>query len=107
MSVLSPILGGQHSPFYPNNHKRENDETEMLKNVMKRYIDENDIIEFINEYEKFLEKKVYTIKRTIFGNEISATTLTSGHVYGNIAKVIKAIRNALVHSCDRYERNDR
>ena len=89
------------------NHKHENDETEMLKNVLKKYIEENDIIEFISEYEKFLEKKVYTAKRTIFGNEILATTLNSGHVYGNIAKTIKAIRNALVHSSDRHERNDR
>lgn len=89
------------------NHKRENDETEMLKNVIKKFVDENDIIEFITEYEKFLEKKVYTAKRTIFGNEISATALNSGHVFGNIAKTIKAIRNALVHSSDRYERNDR
>lgn len=89
------------------NHKRENDETEMLKNVIRKFVDENDIIEFITEYEKFLEKKVYTAKRTIFGNEISATALNSGHVYGNVAKTIKAIRNALVHSSDRYERNDR
>lgn len=88
-------------------HKRENDETEMLKNVLKKYVDENDIIEFITEYEKFLERKVYTAKRTIFGNEISATSMNSGHVYGNIAKTIKSIRNALVHSSDRHERNDR
>jgi hypothetical protein len=88
-------------------HKRENDETEMLKNVIKKYVDENDIIEFITVYEKFVEKKVYTAKRTIFGNEISAMTLSSGHVIGNIAKTIKVIRNALVHSSDRYERNDR
>jgi hypothetical protein len=88
-------------------HKRENDETEMLKNVIKKYVDEEEIINFIVEYERFLERKVYTVKRVVFGNDISATTLNPGHVIGNIAKIIKAIRNALVHSSDRYERNDR
>ncbi|MGA2298772.1 MAG: hypothetical protein ABSG15_14590, partial [FCB group bacterium] len=88
------------------NHKNENDETEMLKNVIKKYVDENDIMDFITQYEDFLDKKVYTIKRTIFGHEIAATPLNSGHVIGNIAKTIKAIRNALVHSSDRHERNE-
>ena len=89
------------------NHKRDNDETEMLKNVIKKYVDENDLIDFINCYETFLEQKIYTTRRTIFGNDISATALNSGHVFGNISKTIKAIRNALVHSSDRYDRNDR
>jgi hypothetical protein len=89
------------------NHKRDNDETEMLKNVIKKYVDENDLIDFINCYETFLEQKIYTARRTIFGNDISATALNSGHVFGNISKTIKAIRNALVHSSDRYDRNDR
>jgi hypothetical protein len=88
-------------------HKRENNETEMLKNVITKYLDENDIIEFITEYESFLGKKIYITKRSIFGTEISGTTLNSGHVIGNISKTIKAVRNALVHSSDRYDRNDR
>jgi predicted RNA-binding protein YlqC (UPF0109 family) len=89
------------------NHKRDNDETEMLKNVLKKFIQEDVLIDFINQYESFFSKKIYTIKREIFGIEISATVLNSGHVFGNISKTIKAIRNALVHSSDRYERNDR
>jgi len=89
------------------NHKRDNDETEMLKSVLKKYVDESDILDFITRYEAFLGKKVYTPKRTIFGNEISASALGGGHVYGYVAKTIKTIRNALVHSSDRYERNDR
>ena len=88
-------------------HKRENDETEMLKNVIKKFVDEGEIIQFITDYEKFMSKKIYTAKRVVFGQEISPTNLTTGHVFGNIAKTIKAIRNALVHSSDRYERNDR
>ncbi|MDO7851903.1 hypothetical protein [Hymenobacter convexus] len=89
------------------NHKRENDETEMLKSVLKKFIDEEEIIDFIKEYEGFLEKKVYTASRTVFGVEITATSLKTSHTIGNVAKIIKAIRNALVHSSDRHERNDR
>jgi hypothetical protein len=33
--------------------------------------------------------------------------LEEGHVFGNIAKRIKVLRNALVHSSDRYDRNER
>lgn len=90
-----------------SNHKRVNDETEMLKNVLKKYIQEDELIEFIKEFEAHLDKRVYTSKREVFGTSISATALNTGHVYGNIAKTIKAIRNALVHSSDRHERNDR
>lgn len=89
------------------NHKRINDETEMLKNVLKKYVQEDDLMEFIVEFEKHLDKSIYTSKRIVFGTSISATALNSGHVFGNIAKTIKAIRNALVHSSDRHERNDR
>lgn len=88
-------------------HKRENDETEMLKNVIVKYVDENDLIRFITEYEAFINKKIYTSKRVIFGEDVFANTLKQGHVFGNIAKTIKAVRNALVHSSDRHERNVR
>lgn len=88
-------------------HKRENDETEMLKNVLKKYVDENEVILFINDYEKFLSRKVYSNKRSVFGVDIASTEIKVGHVFGNISKSIKAVRNALVHSSDRHERNDR
>lgn len=90
-----------------NSHKSENDETEMLKNVLIKYINEDEIIEFIKEYEALTNENIYTKKRTVFGNEINGTNLQSGHVFGPISKHIKAIRNALVHSSDRHERNDR
>jgi len=90
-----------------NSHKSENDETEMLKNVLIKYINEDEIIEFIKEYEILINDSIYTKKRVLFGNEISAINLQSGHVFGPISKHIKTIRNALVHSSDRHERNDR
>lgn len=90
-----------------NSHKSENDETEMLKNVLIKYINEDEIIEFIKEYEILINDNIYTKKRVLFGNEISGTNLQSGHIFGPISKHIKTIRNALVHSSDRHERNDR
>ncbi len=87
-------------------HKGETDETEMLKNVFTKFIDETDLIDFIRSYEKYLGDNLYTKKRVLFGVELEAK-LVSGHTSGNIAKRIKTIRNALVHSSDRYERKER
>jgi len=88
-------------------HKRETDETEMLKNVILRFVvDENEIIEFVEAYEEYLNENLYTKKRTIFGESVEVR-LTPGHIIGNLAKRIKIIRNALVHSSDRYERQQR
>lgn len=90
-----------------NSHKTENDETEMLKNVLTKFINEDELIEFIKEYEALIGDNIYTKKRVIFGNEISGTNLQSGHVFGPISKHIKTVRNGLVHSSDRHERKDR
>jgi hypothetical protein len=88
------------------NHKRETDETEMLKLVLKEYVEEAELIEFIEAYEEYLGDKLYTKKRTIFGESIEIR-LDPDHVVGNLAKRVKVIRNALVHSSDRYERQQR
>ena len=93
------------------NHKGETDETEMLKLVLNKFIEREELIEFIEEYENYLEEtlkiqKLYTKKRTVFGESVEVK-LEVGHVIGNVAKRIKIIRNALVHSSDRYERNQR
>lgn len=87
------------------NHKRESDETEMLRLVLAKHVDETELISFIDAYESHLSEKWFTKKRKLFGeeNEVRATT---GHVIGNIAKRVKLIRNALVHSSDRYNRQE-
>lgn len=87
-------------------HKRITDETEMLKNVLSKFVDEMELIKFIESYENHLSEKIYSKKRNIFGVEIEVK-LTPGHVISNVAKTIKAIRNALVHSSDSYERSAR
>ncbi|MBO6183542.1 MAG: hypothetical protein J6O88_02480 [Chryseobacterium sp.] len=90
-----------------NSHKTENDETEMLKSVLAKYVNEDELIEFIKEYEILINDNIYTKKKVIFGNEISGTNLQPGHVFGPISKHIKTVRNGLVHSSDRHERKDR
>ena len=87
-------------------HKGVTDETEMLKQTLNKFVDEADLIEFINTYETYLNDNIYTKKRTIFGTELE-TKLIAGHLNGNVAKRIKTIRNAIVHSSDRYERSER
>lgn len=87
------------------NHKRESDETEMLRLVVSKHVSEDDLIEFIGAYEKHLDEKLFTKKRKMFG-EFTEVRLTSGHVIGNVSKRVKLIRNALVHSSDRYNRNE-
>lgn len=88
-------------------HKRGNDETEMLKNVLSSYADENDIIDFIQSYETRENSKIFTDKSECFGDELEKISLKAGHVLGPIAKRIKTIRNSLIHSSDRYERKQR
>lgn len=93
--------------FDISSHKTENDETEMLKNVLAKFVIEDELIDFIKEYEEKIEENIFTKKKDLFGIEISGTNLQSGHVFGPIAKHIKTIRNAIVHSSDRHERNTR
>ena len=81
--------------------RQERDETEMLKNVLNRFVDKNDLIEFIKTYEKHLGNNVYSKRHNVFG-VIVEVQLDESHVIGNISKHIKEIRNALVHSTDRY-----
>jgi len=87
-------------------HRHETDETEMLKNVLNRFVDEKELIEFIEAYEKHLGQNIYSKRHSVFGVSVEVK-LQEGHVIGNIAKHIKEIRNALVHSTDRYERKVR
>lgn len=88
-------------------HSRESDETEMLKGVISEFVDEDDLLDFLEKYEVHLEGKLYTDKTSCFGYDLEKMTFKSGHIFGPVAKRIKTIRNALVHSSDRYERKER
>tara|TARA_B110000902_G_scaffold43251_1_gene47518 strand:+ start:250 stop:1482 length:1233 start_codon:yes stop_codon:yes gene_type:complete len=87
-------------------HERNLDETSMLKRVITKYLDEEELINFILELESKLSDKVYSKpKEDIFGERIPLK-LEEGHTFGNTAKIIKHIRNSLVHSSDKYTRED-
>lgn len=87
-------------------HERNLDETNMLKRVITKFIDEEELINFIRELETKLTDKVYSKpKDEVFGERIPLK-LDEGHAIGNTSKVIKHIRNSLVHSSDKYTREE-
>jgi len=87
-------------------HKKITNERKKLTLVLTKYINENELIQFLKSYEEFLGKKYLNKQKDIFGVKISLN-LTPGYVFGNVGKLIKTIRNALVHSSDCYERQER
>lgn len=114
-SIKSLINSPSFSPSYQNINKlisvlkkndNSSDETEMLKSVLRKYIEEEDLIEYITALEKNSGKQIYTDPKKKFFGESATIQLTKGHAVNNTAKVIKLIRNALVHSSDRYNRED-
>jgi hypothetical protein len=88
------------------NHRRERDETEMLKAVINKFSNEEDVKETMKIEETKLSEKIYSSKQTLYGETFPKINFTT-NVIPEIARRIKHIRNALVHSSDRYERNDR
>lgn len=81
------------------------DETEMLRNVLDRFTQESDLIEFITKFEDKCGEKIYSKKRKVFGEQIQVTPMKD-HALANAAKALKHIRNAIVHSSDRYKREE-
>lgn len=85
--------------------ERRNDETEMLRNVLDRYVDELEMISLIERVEKEWGESVFTKRRKVFGEDV-VISKQPGHVVSNVAKTLKHIRNAIVHSTDRYSREE-
>ncbi len=83
----------------------KNDETEMLRGVLERFVQESDLIEFIESIENHWGEKIYSKEKTLFGEKLSIS-MKKGHAISNCSKVLKHIRNAIVHSSDRYKRED-
>jgi hypothetical protein len=82
------------------------DERQMLRDVLIKYVPEEDYIEFIKKCEDDRGEKLYSgTKQLIFGEQLSIK-LDKGHALANTASLLKHIRNALVHSSDRYSRDE-
>lgn len=87
-------------------HDNSSEEIEMLKSVLSKYVDEEELIAHITAIEKDASDRIYTdSKKRVFG-EPATIRLEKGHALNNTARVVKQIRNALVHSSDRYNRQD-
>lgn len=81
-------------------------EKDMLLGVLRKYVAEEEFIEFVQEIENSSGEKLFSKpKQSIFG-EKHAIGLEKGHALNGGAIVIKHIRNALVHSSDKYARED-
>ncbi|WP_145525067.1 hypothetical protein [Yersinia rohdei] len=86
-------------------HNDKSDEKDMLIRVLKKYVDSDELKEFIENFEKAENDKFYTKGRRIFGENLSIN-IKNEHMVQNTAHVLKHIRNALVHSSDKYNRED-
>jgi hypothetical protein len=86
-------------------HGSTDDETDMLRKVLQRFIPEDDFIAHVTFIEATVGEKVYSKRRAIFGEQ-HEILLKEGHALSNAAKVLKHIRNAIVHSSDRYKREE-
>jgi hypothetical protein len=86
-------------------HSSSSDETEMLLRVLRKYVDEDELIEFIKKHEERVGELVFSKSKEVFGEKLNIQ-LRPDHALSNTAKLIKHIRNALVHSSDRYNRDE-
>ncbi len=81
------------------------DETEMLRNVLDHYVTEENLVAFIQGIETRVGEKIYSKRREIFDENMHIGL--QDHVIQNTAKLVKHIRNAIVHSSDRHKREIR
>lgn len=89
-----------------NKNDNTSDERRMLREVLAKYVSENELIEFLMEEEAKRGDKIYSsTKMKIFGEQFSVK-LEKGHALANVSFLLKHIRNALVHSSDRYSREE-
>lgn len=86
-------------------HQTKNDEVEMLRNVLQKFVAEDDFVDFVKILEINAKESVYTKKKMVFGEQFDIS-LREGHAIANAAKLLKHVRNAIVHSSDRYARDD-
>lgn len=82
------------------------DEKEMLRGVLRKYVPEEDFINFVKDFESsYTEKRFSGEKQKIFGESFTLK-LESGHALSNVASILKHIRNSIVHSSDRHSREE-
>lgn len=104
-----------------NKHRTETNEDTMLKEVLQKYITDyskEKLVEFIQNYpftdnkqnSWLLMKKNDDFEKAFYRSgkeQYQAINIESEQVLAYCAKRIKIVRNALVHSSDRHERQER
>ncbi len=88
------------------NFKRESKESKQIEMVLKKWVTESELKQFISKFEK-IAGKIYSKGQTYFGPRVLKIDLNGGNLFENLATIIYDIRNALVHSSDRYEGRER
>jgi len=81
-------------------------ETQMLLGVLRKFVAEEEFIEFVENFERRADEKFFTKTNTTLFGERYYINLNKGHALSSAATIIKHIRNALVHSSDKYARED-
>ena len=87
-------------------HLDEVDEVQMLKSVLEKFVEEDELIAFIEQYESYLGDNLYTKRRRLFGEDVQIK-LGPDAVMEQTARTIVAVRRALVFSPDRFSRTAR
>lgn len=82
------------------------DEHKMLIGVLRKYVSEEEFIEFVKSYEQNVQNKIFTQNKIKLFGKSFVIKLEKGHALANSAAILKHIRNALVHSSDRYSREE-
>lgn len=79
-------------------------EKDMLLGVLRKYVSEDEFISFIRDSEAQSKQRLFTNTKDIVFSERYCINIDKGHALNTAAIVIKHIRNALVHSSDKYSR---
>lgn len=87
-------------------HRSKMKDIQMLQLVLKTYLDEDYVIKYIQSHEDLLGEMIFSGQSQIFGKPVKVQ-LTSGHLWNSLANRFVVVRNALVHSSDKYERDER
>ncbi|MBA3312688.1 MAG: hypothetical protein H0T47_05260 [Planctomycetaceae bacterium] len=83
------------------------DEKQMLEEVLKKYVPMDELLDFIREYESHVGGSAYYTKERVRFGQSLRVLLDKQHIYGNVALIVKNMRNSLVHSSDHRERQER
>lgn len=83
----------------------ESDETELLRAVLDRYVSEEELLQFVAEIETQVGDKIYSKHRVVLGEKLQG--IVPEHAISHAAKILKHVRNAIVHASDRYKRSER